>query len=113
MPKRQELRLPAIRVEQSPGRHLYSFAVDGKLIPSFATVSRIHRQENVLEGYQRPEVLSHIGEIRAYLESDRPMIPNAIVVAFDTRVRFEVAPDGGCEYARHGTLAIPLDPDLA
>jgi hypothetical protein len=38
-------------------------------------------------------VLSHISEIRDYLESDNPMIPNAIVVAFDRRVRFEPLAD--------------------
>ncbi|WP_020474972.1 DGQHR domain-containing protein [Zavarzinella formosa] len=40
-------------------------------------------------GYQRPEVVSHIAEIRAYLESDNPMLPNAVVVVFDPSVRFE------------------------
>ena len=32
--QRGELRVPAIEVRQSPGRLLYSFAVDGKQIPS-------------------------------------------------------------------------------
>ena len=51
-----------------------------------------------IEGYQRPEVLSHIGEIRNYLESQSPMVPNAIVVAFDSRVHFEPSSesDGSC-----------------
>jgi DGQHR domain-containing protein len=57
-------------------------------------------------------VLSHIAEIRTCLESDRPMIPNAVVVVFDSTVRFERAgPDGAADpaagYARAGTLAIP------
>src|SRR6266851_3239663 len=39
------------------------------------------------------------------------MIPNAVVVAFDRHVCFELA-DGltGSEYARMGTLVIPVDP---
>ena len=41
-----------------------------------------------LQGYQRPEVLSHIKAIRRYLESDGAMLPNAVVVAFDERVTF-------------------------
>src|ERR1700752_4971245 len=86
---RSELRVPAIEVRQSPGRLLYSFAIDGKQIPAFATVSGIGRNGTELQGYQRPEVLSHIAEIRTYLESRSPMIPNAIVVAFDSRVVFE------------------------
>src|SRR5687767_9667419 len=88
MPKQAtELKLPAMEIRQGKGRKLYSFAVDGKLLPAFTTISRIGRnEERQVRGYQRPEVLSHIAEIRAYLESDKPMIPNAIVVAFDKRV---------------------------
>jgi len=109
-----ELRVPAIEVRQSPGRVLYSFALDGKQIPTFATVSRIRRNGTALEGYQRPEVLSHIAEIRSYLESQSPMVPNAVVVAFDSRVVFEPAHEQSavCEYARMGTLVIPIDPAL-
>ena len=114
MPEHNELRLPAIEVSQSAGRLLYSFAVDGKLIPTFATVSRIRRNGIALEGYQRPEVLSHIDEIRTYLESQSPMIPNAIVVAFDSRVKFEpnLSSSMNCAYARMGTLVIPIDEQL-
>src|SRR5580692_4494376 len=68
-----ELRLPALEITQGPKRMFYSFAVDGKLLPTFTTVSRIHRNgDNLLAGYQRPEVLSHIAEIRNYLESNDP-----------------------------------------
>src|SRR4051812_48047783 len=88
----RELRLHAIEVRQGPKRTLYSFAIDGKTLSEFTTVSRVRRQEAAaIEGYQRPEVLSHIAEIRDYLETDDPMIPNAVVVAFDRRVRFEPA----------------------
>src|SRR6478735_3380012 len=105
-----ELRIPAIEVRQSAGRVLYSFAIDGKLVPSFAAISRVHRRDAHLEGYQRPEVLAHIGEIRDYLESESPMIPNAVVIAFDKRVRFEAAIPfvEGPKYSRVGTLVIPI-----
>src|SRR5437868_3548194 len=98
------LHFPALEVVQGPGRILYSFAVDGKLLAQFTTVSRVRRGERAaIAGYQRPEVLSHITEIRAYLESERPMIPNAVVVAFDRRVHFEPL-DGvpTSPFARHG-----------
>src|SRR5579885_3536173 len=86
----KELRVACLRLEQSPGCFLYSFAVDGKIVPRFATITRIHRDhEERVRGYQRPEVVSHISEIRNYVESSRPMIPNAVVLAFDSRVRFE------------------------
>jgi DGQHR domain-containing protein len=110
-----ELRFPALEVKQGPRRVLYSFAVDGKVLPAFTTVSRLHRDDDAeIGGYQRPEVLSHIAEIRDYLESRDPMIPNAIVVAFDSRVHFEpsdVQPiEGG--YSRLGTLVVPIEEDL-
>lgn len=108
------LELPALEITQGAGRTLYSFGVNGKLLPQFATVSRVRRGEaGEIEGYQRPEVRSHVAEIRDYLESDAPLLPNSIVVAFDERVSFR-APDipmanpGG---VRVGTLVIPVDED--
>lgn len=87
-----ELRLPALAIRQTPSRVLYSFAVDGKELPSFATVSRVQRDARQrLDGYQRAESFAHIRTIRQYLESAEAMLPNALVVAFDDRVRFEPA----------------------
>ena len=60
---RYELRIPSLEVSQTPGRTLYSFAVDGKLIPTFATVSRIRRNGTSLEGYQRPSDLDWLREV--------------------------------------------------
>jgi DGQHR domain-containing protein len=113
-PKQYELRLPALEIKQGPKRKLYSFAVDGKQLPLFTTVSRVRRDDRTIEGYQRPEVLAHVRAIRSYIESASPMIPNAIVVAFDTRVSFEPAPaaSDGLRYVRVGTLVIPVDEDL-
>lgn len=104
-----ELRLPALQVRQGPNRVLYSFAVDGKQLPQFTTISRIHRDSSAgVQGYQRPEVLSHIAAIRKYLESENPMIPNAIVIAFDKRVMFE--PSGTSNgLSQAGTLVVPID----
>lgn len=113
----QVLCVPALRIEQSPGRFMYSFAIDGKDLPKFTTVSRIHRDvdDDTLGGYQRPEVLSHVSAIRAYVESTSPLIPNPIVIAFDTRVTFEPAESNSeaPPYVTSGTLTIPVDPDLA
>lgn len=84
------LRIPALEILQGRGRKLYSFAVDGKSVGSFATVSRIKRAaDSQIKGYQRTEILSHINEIKSYVESTAPLIPNAIVLAFDNRVCFE------------------------
>lgn len=111
----RELRLPALEVRQNSARVFYAFAVDGKMVSRFAAVSRISREDNgKLKGYQRPEVLAHIREIRNYIESASPLLPNAVVIAFDGRVRFEAAqrrPDSG--YSRMGTLIIPITQDEA
>src|SRR6267143_152638 len=108
------IHFPALEIRQGQNRVLYSFAANGKDVHSFAAVSRIRREtEGGLYGYQRPEVLSHIAEIKRYLESADPMIPNAIVIAFDERVRFEPSTDsvnGG--YCRPGTLLIPVEEGL-
>jgi len=111
MDQLRELLLPALELRQRPGRKLYSFAVDGKLLSKFTAISRIHQTNgHDIAGYQRPEILFHIAEIRAYLESENPMLPTNIVVAFDETVTFEpttnCAPNDGT--ARPGTLRIPL-----
>ncbi|MFF0718749.1 DGQHR domain-containing protein DpdB [Micromonospora sp. NPDC003816] len=107
-----ELRLPALKIQQGRGRSLYTFAMDGKLVPQIATVSRIRRDETTeLHGYQRPEVLAHVAAIRRYIETDdSPLLPNAIVIAFDERVRFEPNPAtaAGPSYVETGSLVIPL-----
>jgi len=104
------LRVPALEVSQGNGRILYSFAVDGKQLPSIATVSRLRRDDEAgIQGYQRPEVLTHIAAIRRYIESEGPMIPNALVIAFDKRVSFTPLPGAPrTDYACPGLLSIPL-----
>ena len=107
------LEIPAIAIRQGGDRELYAFGIDGKKLHDIAQVFRLGRAEdNGLLGYQRPEVMSHIGEIRSYLESDHAMLPNAIVVAFDSRVAFipsapASSPIPGA--ARHGILRVPED----
>lgn len=105
---KEQIRLPALVVEQGEKR-LYSFAVDGKKLPSFTTVSRIHRTDDKgLGGYQRPEALAHVASIKRYLESSKAVLPNALVVAFDERVDFVPSDDG----AGTGEIVIPIDDSL-
>ena len=113
MPKsaEQTLVLPALAIEQAPGRRLFSFAVDGKQLPTFAAVSRVKRDgRNELAGYQRAESLSHIRTIQKYLETADAILPNALVVAFDSRVRFESDGDSGGGLTCAGRLVIPVEP---
>jgi DGQHR domain-containing protein len=108
-----ELRIPALEIHQGPHRTLYTFAIDGKQLPKVAAVARVRRDDDsCLHGYQRPAVLAHIKAIRRYLESTDPLLPNALVVAFDKRVIFESsAQSSPPAYSRPGTLVIPLDND--
>ncbi len=111
MADRYELRLPCLRVLQGE-RALYSFAVDGKRLHDFATVAWVSRGEDAeIAGYQRPEVLKHVKGIQRYLEKPGPLLPNAIVIAFDDRVRFEPTPGATADvaYASAGTLVVPVD----
>jgi len=114
MPPNETIAVPAIEVRQSKGQRLYTFAIDGKLVPQFAAISRIKRTESTnLLGYQRPEVYSHIEEIRSYLETESPMIPNGIVIAFNSSVKFRphTSKRLTTDYSRMGSLRIPLASD--
>ena len=112
-PKMKMLRLTALEVKQGKHRKLYSFAVDGKQLHEFCTISRVSRHgTDSLEGYQRPEVVSHINQIRDYLESDNPLLPNAIVVAFNDSVRFipnASSTQTDSPFSRSGVIEIPID----
>ena len=106
------LELPALEIRQGKNRRLYSFAVDGKKLHDFCTVSRVSRHDGEgLSGYQRPEVVSHITQIKDYLESENPLLPNAIVVAFHPTVHFRPAAGSKPGISQMGTLVIPVDPN--
>ena len=111
MSERIEIRFPAIRISQSGGRPLYAFVADRHELSSFITVSRLERDDNAQAvGYQRPEVLSHIDEIRSYLDTEGAILPNALVVAFDDRVSFErLNGDQADSTSSLGNLVVPLD----
>lgn len=105
------LEIPALALTQSAGKTIYAFGVDAKTIPKFAAVSRASRSDRgELLGYQRPEVRRHIQEIKQYIESEAPMVPNALVLAFDQRVHFQPAQDDKGA-ATAGTLIVPVDED--
>lgn len=110
MADRYEIRVAALEVRQGE-RRIYCFAIDGKHLLDFTAVSRVRRSDDGgLAGYQRPEVLNHIRAIRRYIESPDALLPNAVVLAFDSRVRFEAQRRRGTvEYSTMGELIIPVD----
>lgn len=102
------LHFPALEFRQGASRRLFAFTAQGKDLDRFLTVSRVRRSDDALVlGYQRPEVLSHISEIRSYLESGEALLPNAIVVAFDRRVGFQSQDVVQPGTTRQGVLSIP------
>ena len=115
MAQAKQLSVLALELCQGTTRKLYSFAVDGKMLPRFAAISRVHENsEDDVAGYQRPEVLAHIADIRQYLESEDPMLPTSLVVAFDNSVSFVPVAINVDEYetGRGGILRIPLSDEL-
>jgi len=102
------MRFDALRITQPSGRHVFAFAATAEVLLQIAEVPRIGRDDaQQLVGYQRPEVASHIAEIRRYLDSPEAVLPNTIVLAFDERVRFmpRAAQSATSEY---GELHVPL-----
>jgi len=111
MSRTREIRFPALRIIQSGGRPLYAFVAEGHDLSSFITVSRLERDGDAQAvGYQRPEVLSHIDEIRSYLDTEGAILPNALVVAFDDRVSFQgLHRSKEDSTSSFGSLVVPLN----
>jgi DGQHR domain-containing protein len=87
------------------------FTLTAQEILQMADISRVSRdQEGSLIGYQRQEVRQHVKEIVDYLNGDRPLFPNAIILALSPTVTFRSirGPKAGDGYAISGTLEIPL-----
>jgi DGQHR domain-containing protein len=108
------LRFPALAYPQGPSRTLYTFVAESQSLDSVTMVSRIARPEDgTVEGYQRPEVSNHISSIKNYLLSEQPMLPNALVVAFNQEVTFEEDKGDyeGNPSIRRGNLVVPFDPN--
>lgn len=103
------LHFDALRITQPSGRYVYAFAATAEVILQIAEIQRISRDEaDELVGYQRPEVMSHIVEIRRYIEGSDAVLPNTIVIAFDDSVQFtpydSARKNGPGEF---GTLDVP------
>lgn len=101
----------ALRVTQAPHSTLYMFSLTAREILQIADISRVSRdQSGDLIGYQRPEVRQHIQEIVDYLDSDRVIFPNPIIIALPSTVRFTCSrgPNVSDGEAAGGTLHIPL-----
>ena len=80
----------AVRAPQSKGHLVACFAASGDEISKIATIERITRNEQGrLSGFQRPQIATHIQEIKEYLNREDAVLPNPIVIAFTENVTIE------------------------
>lgn len=101
----------AVRATQA-GTEIYLFVLPASRILEIAEISRIGRNATgELEGFQRPEIRSHVKGIAEYLDQGDVLFPNPILLALAPGVKF-----GNCrgskpkdyeKIAVAGTLRIP------
>lgn len=90
MPLSDQMIFNAVCAEQSDEHVVLSFVASAVDVLRFASIDRIGRNaQGELSGFQRPQVATHIREIRDYLEKPNAVLPNPIVVAFTDRVSVE------------------------
>jgi DGQHR domain-containing protein len=77
-----------VRAQQSAEHEVVTIAARASDILIFARIDRAGRdREGGLQGFQRPQIASHIREIRDYLRTPDAVLPNPIVVAFVDSLR--------------------------
>lgn len=95
MPSSDLMIFNAVCAQQSDEHVVLSFAARAADVLRFAMIERIGRNaQGELRGFQRPQVATHIREIRDYLEKPNAVLPNPIVVAFTDRVSVEILEGG-------------------
>ena len=89
-----KLTFTAIRAEQSNEHVVMCFSATASEINTFATIERIARDsDGRLSGFQRPQIATHIQEIKDYLKRDDAVLPNPIVIAFTDNVEVKEISD--------------------
>src|SRR5947199_7775417 len=113
-PAARILRRRAIRLVQDADHPLYLFTLTGEELAAVADVSRVSRDDvGKLIGYQRPEVKRHVNDIASYLNGERVIFPNPIILALSSRVDFTRSrgPEVDDGLGAAGTIEIPLPRD--
>jgi DGQHR domain-containing protein len=79
-----------VRAKQSSNHEVISIAARASEVLRFSRIDRAGRTTaGALTGFQRPQIASHIHEIRDYLQTEDAVLPNPIVVAFVGNVKIE------------------------
>lgn len=79
----KKFKFNGIIAKQSTSHTVISIAARASELLQFSKIDRAGRtNQGTLKGFQRPQIASHISEIRDYLRTDTAVLPNPIVVAF-------------------------------
>jgi DGQHR domain-containing protein len=110
-----KLAVRAVRTKQGAGVEVYAFFLPGAMVLEAAEIARVKRDESsALQGFQRPEIRSHVRQIAEFLDHGPVLFPNAIILALSPEVEFRASrgpdPAGLLDIAQAGTLTIPLRP---
>ncbi|MGU3661935.1 DGQHR domain-containing protein DpdB [Methylobacterium fujisawaense] len=98
------LTYDVILPRQNEACPVFTFAARASDIERFARIERAGRSaEGALSGFQRPQIASHINDIKDYLEKPEAILPNAIIVGFIGGVSLERTGPG------LGRLTIDID----
>lgn len=82
------LTYSALFPHQAQTMPVFTFVAKASEIQRFARIDRASRSvDGSLSGFQRPQIASHINEIRSYLQKAEAILPNPIVVAFTSGVQ--------------------------
>jgi DGQHR domain-containing protein len=107
--RRKFLVCPALRIQQHPDHPLYVFALTGEQLWNIASIDHISRTDSgKLIGYQRGAIKRHVRGIVEYLNSGSVLLPNSLIVALRSSVRFRKGSGTGKSATSAGTLRIPL-----
>ena len=112
----KKLVVRALKTIQGNGTEVYVFIAPGSALVETADISRVSRDDNdLLKGFQRPAIRTHVRKIAEYLSQDGVIFPNAIILALSSDVRFSASrgpkPAGLQDVAQAGTLTIPIRPE--
>jgi DGQHR domain-containing protein len=102
----KRLKYRGLLAQQSAKHKAIMITAPASEVLSFASIVRAGRDSaGTLLGFQRPQIASHIREIRDYLSADDAVLPNSVVVGFVEGIKTRDLPDG--------TVEISIDADNA
>lgn len=108
---RSSIVVHALRLKQNDDSPVYLFALPAKQLGAIASVARMLRNESgKLEGYQRSIARDHVAAIGKYLNTSEAILPNAVILALSSAVKFEErrGPGNDDGTAIAGRLVIPI-----